>query len=681
MPIRPRPPLAWLRRALLATLLLLVVGLGALFWFGRAGQRPPRPAASDEVSQAGGEVTLVGEDFDYTLTEEERPIFRIRGESIRADREDTLYLDGVGLTVYDAQARAYHVESREASFSRVRNEGRLRGNVHLKGPSDLELRAAVLQLREKGRVLISPRPVWIGFAKAYTARAQRMRVYVNEEIFVLEGNVEVHSVEGTVPPVSLKAERMIYERQRRLVRIEEKVAFDRGAEHVQARKLNGQLTADERALTFLHALGDVAGRTRREGEGPATVVRFAGDDLIVHFETAPVAAGGQGPDLRARKVELDGGKGGDRRRVSVETAGAGVARTLTAARLEGRMEQGVLAGAQAFGGVEVRETSAAGARRLAGQRAEAGFGPDGQLASVSLEQNVAFTGPDLRATGNRGQMDLTTGKGEFFGEPAEAQSSRGQLTAPRLTYDQAAEVLQATGGVRAVLEQVDDDAVAGTLGPGEGPVRVQAQEGFWRQSPQGFMFRGDVRAWRGDSVLLAQELRGDQSPGASGGAPQNVVNASGGVKSLWVPAAEPAKPKKEQQQPIEVTGANLVYRETAGVLVYSGDVRVEQTGRVLRCNELQVELGEDRKAETMTCTGNTRMDDPQSGRSIVAERAVYQLDAREVEMFGDPVVMRDRGRNQVRGKHLVYHIDDGKVEVKGQATQAGAVSGGAPGGE
>lgn len=658
----------------------MVLGLGALFWFGRAGQRPDRSPASQEASRAGGEVTLIGDDFDYTLTEEERPIFRIRGESIRADREDTLYLDGVGLTIYDKQGRAYHVESKEASFSRVRNEGRLRGNVRLRGPSGLTLRAGVLQLREKGQVLISPRPVWIGFADAYLGRAQRMRVQIPEEIFTLEGNVEVHSIDGTVPPVSLKAERMVYERRERLLRIEDKVQLDRGPEHVQAQRINGQLTADERSLSSLHALGGVSGRTRREGGDPAaTVIRFAGQDLTVQFEpsaAAQPAAPGEAVAADVRKVELDG-KGG--RRVSIETAGAGTTRTLTAARIETRMAAGVLSGAQAFGGVEVRETSPAGNRRLTGQRADAGFGADGQLARVAVDQKVVFTAPDLRATGDKGNMDLLTGKGEFIGNPAEAQSDRGRLTAPRLTYDQSTQMLQAAGGVRAVLEQVDSSAVAGTLGPGEGPVRVQSQEAFWRQAPQGFLFRGDVRAWRGESVLLTQELRADQSaPKGPGQPPQNVLNASGGVKSLWIPADEPAK-GKQKAQPIEVTGAGMVYRETEGVVVYSGDVRVEQTGRVLRCNELQVELGEDRKAETMTCTGNTRLDDTQGGRSITADRAVYQLDRREVEMFGDPVVMKDRGKNQVRGKRLVYYIDNGRVEVKGQA-QAGVASGGAPGG-
>ena len=37
----------------------------------------------------------------------------------------------------------------------------------------------------------------------------------------------------------------------------------------------------------------------------------------------------------------------------------------------------------------------------------------------------------------------------------------------------------------------------------------------------------------------------------------------------------------------------------------------------------------------------------------------------EMGMFGEPVVMRDREGNVVRGRRLFYFMDDGKVEIKG----------------
>src|SRR6185436_13322683 len=103
-----------LRTLLLLALVLAVLTVAGLFLFGRAG-RPTKPKAMETGDTEAGEgVTLIGEDFDYTFTERERPIFRIRGDSIRADREDTLFLDKVGVTFYDETHQPYHVESKEA---------------------------------------------------------------------------------------------------------------------------------------------------------------------------------------------------------------------------------------------------------------------------------------------------------------------------------------------------------------------------------------------------------------------------------------------------------------------------------------------------------------------------------------------------------------------------------------
>ena len=77
---------------------------------------------------------------------------------MKADREGTLYLEGVALTLYDKDGRVFHVESRKASFNRESNEGALQGDVILKGPEELELRTARLNLKQKGERVISQGP-------------------------------------------------------------------------------------------------------------------------------------------------------------------------------------------------------------------------------------------------------------------------------------------------------------------------------------------------------------------------------------------------------------------------------------------------------------------------------------------------------------------------------------------
>ncbi len=702
-PAPRRPPVRAIRGLLLVALLVVVVGLVGLYLFGRAGRQPVQtmPVAPGAEGGARGEdVTLIGEDFDYTYTEGKRPLFRIRGESIRADRFGTIFLDGVGLTLYDDEGRAYEVQSREASFNREQNEGRLRGRVFLRGPNGLELVTPVLQLRDKGRLLVSTRPVQLRYAGEYVARATRLRVHLQEEVFELFGNVTVESVPGRPRPVVLHAGQVTYERGKRTLRAERRVTFRRGVEEeVRAQRVTAFLTEDERSLVFLRGLWGVAGRSRslRAGAAP-TALRFSGNELAVLMQ--PGGAVASHVDLNAPP----------RQPALIETTGAdGVVRTLRTPRLSGQLEQGALVQANADGGVTMSESGAKAfapgsdrswerrpsraqrdglpggrpplARTAKGRRAEARFRADGQLAVLSLSEQVRFNDPGVKAEGDRAVLDLDQGRGEFFGNPVHAESDRGRMTGPHLVYTREHGLLQADGGVRAVLEQADSaELAASPLGEGEGPVHVESREAFWRDQPQGFLFRGDVRAWRGKNLLRAAEVRGDQA------GEEKKLTASGGVKTLWVPAQEAkARPRPASQPagaaaatgepsaagPIEVTADGLLYREAAQLLTYTGGVRVDQQARTLACRTLEVELDDDGQAERMTCTGDARVNDPQAGRTIEGEKAVYHLAERRIEMFGEPVAVRDRDGNRVQGRRLDYFVDDGRVEVRGRSAEGG----------
>lgn len=670
-PAPRRPPLRAIRRLLLVALVVVVGGVVALFLFGRAGRQavplaPPEPG--DEESAAAEGATLIGEDFDYTYTEGKRPLFRIRGESIRADRHGTIFLDGVGLTLYDEEGNAYEVQSREASFNREQNEGRLRGRVFLRGPRGLELVTPVLQLRDKGRLLVSTRPVELRYAGEYVAHANRLRVHLPEEVFILVGNVVIESVPGRPQPVLLRAGQIAYERPRRLLRAEKEVFFRRGVEEMQAERLNAFLSEDERGLVFLRALWQLRGRSRSlRGGGPPASLRFTGNELTVLMQPGVAAP---------RHVELNAPP---REPALVETTdAAGVVRTLRTPRLDGELEQGALVQANASGGVTMTEKGGKPPvdRSGRGRRAEARFRADGQLSVLTLENQVRFSDPEVEAEGDRAVLDLDQGRGEFFGAPVKAKSERGQLTGPHLVYTREHGLLHADGGVRAVLEDSESaELAASPLAASRGPVWVESREALWREQPEGFLFRGDVRSWRGKNLLRAAEVRGDQGE-------QRRLTASGGVKTLWVPDEEQAAragsrattadgaPGSSQPAsaagPIEVTAEDLVYQEGARLLTYSGGVRVDQQARVLTCRTLEVKLDEGGEAEQMTCTGQARVEDPQAGRTIEGEKAVYYLAERRIEMFGEPVAVRDRDGNRVQGRRLDYFVDDGRVEVRGR---------------
>ncbi|HLI55620.1 MAG TPA: LptA/OstA family protein, partial [Actinomycetota bacterium] len=245
-------------------------------------------------------------------------------------------------------------------------------------------------------------------------------------------------------------------------------------------------------------------------------------------------------------------------------------------------------------------------------------------------------------------------------------------------------IVNARGGVRALLQKVEETALSGTpLANGQGPVHVESQEAFWRQQPSSFIFRGDVRAWRGENLLLAPELRGDKAA--------DQLNATGGVKTIWYPTSEQAARTSPspaatapgtagakapaaasgtgtggKPSPIHASASDLQYQQKEGVLIYTGNVRVDQEGKTLTCQRMEVVLGADHQAKTMTCTGDTKLNDPKAGRRIDGQKALYVTSQRQIEITGEPVVMNDKDGNQVRGKRVLYYLDGGRAVVQGQ---------------
>lgn len=664
MPVRSN--VKRLRTLLLVALVLGTAALVGLFLFGRAGQKPLRSSkAGGPVTEEG--MTLIGEGFDYTLTDGNRPVFRIRGNSVRADNEGTVSLDGVGITLYDQEGQAYHVESKEATFNRSTNEGRLRGEVYLRGPGDLQIRTPQLQIQDNGRLMVSPRPVQILYAARYFIRGESMQVFLPDQQFTLNGQVRIQSLPEVVPAISLFGEHVVYERKNRVARLDGGGLLRRGNDQINARRMAAFLTDDETGLKFVRAMWDVSGRIQMDEKGAPTTLSFSGKDVAVDLE------GGNQP----RHVTLDAEAGAKAR---LQTAGGGTTRNLAAVRLEADMVgKGTLSAAQAYGGVDVHETSPPPpgkkkptVRQAHSVRANARFRADGQLAGINLFEQVAYTDGETRADGDRATIDLDAGRSEMFGAPVVVASPRGEVKAPHAVYVTAGELITADGGVRTRLERESASSFSGTpLGGGDGPILVESKDAFWRREPNSFLFKGDVRAWRGDNILFAAELQGDKA--------ENRLKAIGGVKTLLRPTEEPARagaakpPAKAPPRPagpVEVTAADLTYLEGTKVLTYTGTVRAVQDGRTLTCDRLVVELDQNRRAKTMTCTGQVHLNDPQTGRNAASDRAIYRLEDRKVDMFGQPVVLRDKDGNLIQGKRLLYSIDDGKVEVKSAAGEA-----------
>jgi lipopolysaccharide transport protein LptA len=793
------------RVVLMLTLLAAVGVVLALYLFGAAGAPRPKRARNDTPPFEEG-TRMVGKDFDYTFSQGDKAVFRVRGNSVRVDKDDTVYLETVGLTLFDKEGRQFDAESDEASINRTTNEGRLWGDVSIKGPSHLEIYSKELLIQDKGNLLITPGVARVLYAGKYFARCDSLQAWLPDEIYSMVGNMRLETFPEVQPPLKLEADKAIYERKHRLLRVEDGAELHRGTAKLDADRISGLLSDDESSLTFVRALYHVTGETAESAVPGTTKVSWAGDDLAVMLTPK---------GNLVRRIDLEGAAATP---ASLHSAGNGVTRTLVAPHIEGLLaEKDLLRSANAYGGVDIEEigppAAAAGAgtpgaapasrpsgakaglpgprggragppatpgakagspkasspkagspkagspkaagtaaaapaaspqptvRRAHGQRADAVFRTDGQIASVVLVEQVTYGDGEVNATGDRAAMDMDAGRGEFFGNPVEVVSSRGEMRAPHVIYTSADQLVHAVEGVHAIIRQASDANLTGSvLGEGKGPVMVQSAEAYWQRPQATFIFRGDVRAWRGDNLLLAPELQGERLPQG------DQLAASGGVKTVWLPgqqeesapapgaapgaaagrkapAAATANPRgasapgsggggaRAASRPaavgtaaaapatgtaasgkaaagkvaagkaatetatgagkggggaITVLAANMLYRDGSGVLTYTGNVHVDQDGKTLTCKQLDVNLDQDHKAKQMTCTGGTHLDDPAAGRKIDGETGVYRLETRKIDVFGNPVVMRDRDGNLVHGKRLRYALDDGKVEVLGK---------------
>jgi lipopolysaccharide transport protein LptA len=789
------------RVVLMLTLLAAVGVVLALYLFGAAGAPRPKRTRNDTPPFEEG-TRMVGKDFDYTFSQGDKAVFRVRGNSVRVDKDDTVYLETVGLTLFDKEGRQFDAESDEASINRTTNEGRLWGDVSIKGPSHLEIYSKELLIQQKGNLLITPGVARVLYAGKYFARCDSLQAWLPDEVYSMVGNMRLETVPEVQPPLKLEADKAIYERKHRLLRVEDGAELHRGTAKLEADRISGLLSDDESSLTFVRALYHVTGETAESAAPGTTKVSWAGEDLAVMLTPK---------GNLVRRIDLEGAAATP---ASLHSTGNGVTRTLVAPHIEGLLaEKDLLRSANAYGGVDIEEIgppAAAGAgapgaapasrpsgakagppgprggragppappgakasspkasspkegspkagspkaagtaaaapaaspqptvRRAHGQRADAVFRTDGQIASVVLVEQVTYGDGEVNATGDRAAMDMDAGRGEFFGNPVEVVSSRGEMRAPHVIYTSADQLVHAVEGVHAIIRQASDANLTGSvLGEGKGPVMVQSAEAYWQRPQATFIFRGDVRAWRGDNLLLAPELQGERLPQG------DQLAASGGVKTVWLPgqqeenapapgaaagrkapAAATANPKgasapasggggaRAASKPaavgttaaapatgtaapgkaaaagkaaagkvatetaagagrggggaITVLAANMLYRDGSGVLTYTGNVHVDQDGKTLTCKQLDVNLDQDHKAKQMTCTGGTHLDDPAAGRKIDGETGVYRLETRKIDVFGNPVVMRDRDGNLVHGKRLRYAIDDGKVEVLGK---------------
>jgi LPS export ABC transporter protein LptC len=648
----PRAPFQRLRRAILGALALALAGLGALYWLGRQGAPQPAPEepVDDPVLVGAKEgAVAASEGFEFEQQVDGKPVFRIAGDRFRADKEGRVELDGVRLDLY-REGEPYRVTASRAIYDPETREAQLLGGVEIAGGDGFTLATEALDLAAGGNELVSRGPVRLAQGAGRTGSGSRIRMSFTRDTYVLEGPTRLQAAAHSgSPAVDLRAERIAVSRREHRIRAEQDVVLNRGGDRIACQQLALHYAPDDTTLRTAQARflveGRIAGAPAPEGTADEGWVDFRAKEATLEFEGDPA---------RAVRLALESERGEQVRLLS--PGEAGTMREIAARYLVATLADGRPVSAQGFQPVYFAEYPVGEPdqpiRVGRADQVEVGYDGAGRPTRLTFVGRVSFRDRNLEGSGERGYFDLEGGQAELFGERVRLASERGELFAPHVTWDRRTGLMTADGGVQAQLEPGAARLVAGAQAGARGPVRVEAREAIFRESPRGFLFRGAVQAWQGESVLFADQLRGEE--------PEQRLSAAGGVKTLWRREAAGAAAGAPTT---EVRSDTLAYRRTERSLTYAGAVRLLEEGRTLRADELAAELGEEDRIRRMVATGSVRLEDPADGRTVEGDRADYDAEARTATVEGDPVVLRDRQGTTIRGPRLLYDFAAGSARM------------------
>lgn len=641
-----------IRRGLLLALVVFVAAVIGLYVVGKMQRASLAPRATDGEAERRGELVLSGKGFEYGVTEGDREVGRIKARKILSDRQDNYELEGVDLTMQHDDGSEYNLVSDRATVNLESQAATFTGNVHFRGPNEVEMTAEGLELRDNGKLLVSSSPVDFVFLGRFAGRADRLRINPDRNVFVLAGSVEVDTLPGDSSPMSLRCRRFSFVRNQHLMRADGDTILTRGNDRLRSRRLTVVLTPDEEKIEFIHARWGVEGELEQEDEdGQTSVVRLRGRELAIQFE-----AGTEDPetaDLTANPGQIAS--------LGI-TDQSGLERLIRANHLVGDFESGALRRAQAFTAVEISEflrfSPETVMRRACADQAVAMISSSGELSTVELDGTVMLQEQSVVAFGSRADANFETELMQLEGDPSLLIRDGEQLEAPTIVYNQATEEIVAEENVRAVMTSGEGIDLSTDIASGQEPVRIESQRAEWGGDPPAVTFVGQVRAWQGENFLVSDELRGEPDT--------ERVEATGQVKTVWRP--QPDQTGTEDQslppEPLEVTADEMVFDRAENLLLYTGNVRAVQLKRSLRCEEIQLYLGEDGGFDRMICEGSVHLQDGESGNSVQGEKATYRPGDRTVEVEGSPVILRDPDGTQIQGKTLVYDFETATAQIK-----------------
>lgn len=627
----------------------------------RPKSRPlPTPVPPGAPADAGKPTTLLSV-FDYTETAAGRPRFRIHadrtvGFAQGAGLPSTWYgLEKVVLTLFSEKDPPITVSSDRADYDPRTNAAHLSGDVVVSDPSGTSVRTTRLEFDPRSNKVRLPEP--IQFLHGGMAGRSSSAIYdlaTREMSFA--GPVTAQGSPGSATPFSsLSAESARYRRDSGDLEFSGSVHGQSGDNSLASETLTLHLTP-ERRLETADAAGGVSGILVSEGKPPSRD-RYSGDQARVWFDTAG----------KLSRAALSG------RPASVveEASGAAGPRRLTASRLTLLVAGNAPTSAHARGGVrlEIPGTDASGrpaSQTVEASRADAEYGPEGLISSVSFSGSVRGSSPQGLGTAPAGtyfpgaNRTLLTGDSK---EEAELSSPRGRLLAHSIEVDDARSLVTASDHARAFLTGEGQESSAPRfLASRREPTRARANRIVLDERRHTARLTGDAAMWQQDDALFADEILlndAEHTAAADGSVRATALAADGGATPRKPGSGETPKPQR-----VTASSSRMRYDQTGRTAVFEEKVRVTRGSARAAGDRARIHFNEADQADSLALDGRVAFEDPATGRRGEGDHVLDEPLKGATVLTGDPAVARDGQGNRVTGAVLTFRKESGSVDAK-----------------
>jgi lipopolysaccharide transport protein LptA len=645
------------RRALLA---LLVVVTGAVAWSLR--RPPPVPAPAPPGAAGTGEGTTVADGSLLRFREGKQRV-AVKWRSMAGKEGDAMRLQGVEVTLpFVAQGRESNATIRadECLYQPSPLRAAFRGNVQVRTDDGLELDSETLKYwGDEQRAFTRDA---VRFRRGTTSGTARAMEYRTGAGLSLQGDVRVRLEGGVGPPTEIESEGAWASREERLVRFEGKVVARQGERVLRSEQLELNLDAALGAVERAAAIENVdlvtqSLRPESPGEGGGSK-RLRCRRLNVVFREKGLLQ--EALAMNAASLELAPGPGepNERRRVAApqlrfdfDEQGRLVSlHGLPARRPEMRAARRAVLTAEAL------PPSPAASRRVESDRFTASLDPEsGAVRGADFEGSVAFTEPGRKAWAGRAVYEEGAERVILTQDPRIADEG-SELRARRIELLTLGRNVTATGNVRHTVTRKGKEARPGLLG-GDEPTVLLCREFEYDSATRSARYRENALLRSGKDEVRAPAIVIDE-PGPG----RRRLAASGGTTSLLHP--RPGKGTGREPEAVETRSRDMVYEESAGRIVYTGDVEIRQGDILTRSPEAVVTLTKDGGAVDRMIAGEP-VEVVQGQRRATGARGTYTPSDETFVLVGDKVVLQDVDR-RLEGRILTFQVGGDRIRVDGR---------------